>query len=579
MKNLFYSTLNIIYLLLLTLGLIACGSETTAPTVNDSGDNSSRIEMPFNVQKISDAGGTVRAYIEIDGDSEKRQEMVISTDSNGVEIATLTITGLSLVPHSFTIVYEYTDTNGTITLARASRMVNVTSTGVNVNFPSDGYNLNDFDEDGDGINNVAEIIRRQNPRRSDPLSISPITQSLITNTRPIVFNFNSVMDITSLSLTGLLTDSASSVSWVRVQKNNDTLLITPDTSWNEGVQTLTLSINNAQGTLFGPIVLNYSVDSTIPTAIPSPSSGATLQNTTPIVIQFSESMDISSLVVSGAVLEESSGGVWSENASNNDTLTFTPTSIWSDGLKNLDLAINDRIGNAFLPQDYTFTVDTISPSIGAIIPATNSTLNENMTVTVVFTESIDGNSIVSSGLLSSEGDFSVESNTLIISPITTWSLNNHDLTLDVNDSNGNALETLVLNYTIGCVVGEEVCSGACVNKDTDVNNCKDCNVSCSNNVMVGSCVRKNRFSCSNSFNNGTITTVTNLAACGDSGCASTSNDENCTVNTEGLFCGIFSTCNSDGLCVNKLPIIQPVPIFDPNPLPIFNPAPIGGSLL
>lgn len=87
-------------------------------------------------------------------------------------------------------------------------------------------------------------------------------------------------------------------------------------------------------------------DTTAPTAMVKGGKAA-IGESGPIIITFSEAMDTSSLALSGSVVGDSDGGVWSTTVATDDTLTFTPTTTWplgADSTLTVDAA--DPAGNA-----------------------------------------------------------------------------------------------------------------------------------------------------------------------------------------------------------------------------------------
>jgi hypothetical protein len=100
-------------------------------------------------------------------------------------------------------------------------------------------------------------------------------------------------------------------------------------------------------------------DMTSPTATVDPTT-VTLGKTAAITIAFSESMDTATLVLDGALGDESDGGVWSMNNAANDTLTLSPTSSWTSGPgRNLTVDAADLAGNALAPLARSYLVKLV----------------------------------------------------------------------------------------------------------------------------------------------------------------------------------------------------------------------------
>ena len=140
--------------------LYACSSGDD----NASASNSkATTEMPSALQKLTLAsGGTLSAYVTIDGDTANRIEMTIDDTGSGSAFAS--IPGLSLELHTIVISYEFTDTNGTIVLATASNTVDLSSGSGSMSFAETDYDLSSYDDDGDGISNAAELAAGTDPR-------------------------------------------------------------------------------------------------------------------------------------------------------------------------------------------------------------------------------------------------------------------------------------------------------------------------------------------------------------------------------------------------------------------------------
>ncbi len=131
--------------------LSGCGSESLEEDTESSG-----ITMPkiITQSRLVDTG-TIAAYISVDGSA--RQQMTITGSS-----ASHTFPNLLIGSHQFIITIEYTanaDPNNSIPLAQIIRDVSV-SEGSNpsLNVASSEYDYNVFDDDGDGLGNLYELL-------------------------------------------------------------------------------------------------------------------------------------------------------------------------------------------------------------------------------------------------------------------------------------------------------------------------------------------------------------------------------------------------------------------------------------
>ncbi|VAW61866.1 Chitinase, partial [hydrothermal vent metagenome] len=149
-----------LFLSLFFLMLYACGGNDTDKNITD---NKATAELPAGLQKLAlGDGGTLNAYITVDGDEASRATMTI--DPAGAGSASLVIDGLTRARHEITISYEYTTLAGaTYVLASASQTIDLSSGSARLSFASSGYEIDQYDDDEDGSNNAAELKAGTNP--------------------------------------------------------------------------------------------------------------------------------------------------------------------------------------------------------------------------------------------------------------------------------------------------------------------------------------------------------------------------------------------------------------------------------
>lgn len=100
---------------------------------------------------------------------------------------------------------------------------------------------------------------------------------------------------------------------------------------------------------------NDSVDTTAPSL--SFSSPRLLSSSSPIVLTFNESIDTTNFTLTGSLLTESNGRVWSQTSTINDTLTITPTSNWTINTNHtLNITVRDIAGNLASESSLTYDV-------------------------------------------------------------------------------------------------------------------------------------------------------------------------------------------------------------------------------
>ncbi len=136
--------------------LSACSSnddtDTTAETVT---------EIPQFIQKLAlittDPDAELLAWITIDGGTRTQLtiDLVAGTASKSIT--------LSRSAHTVLIEFEFTDSVETITLATATKTVDLSAGDANLTFEDADYDIDSYDKDNDGINNVTEIIDGTDP--------------------------------------------------------------------------------------------------------------------------------------------------------------------------------------------------------------------------------------------------------------------------------------------------------------------------------------------------------------------------------------------------------------------------------
>ena len=159
------------------------GNSTVTTQQPDGGG----IAVPKALHGLS-ADNALTAYIRVDGG--ERQQMTI-TDGN----AFIRLTGISPGSHLFTVEFEYISSSAPgnpIILARASKTIDVKPGDNPLNILEADYETDSFDEDGDGVSNLDEILNGSSPFAS-------ITVSAISG--------NTAEDGTTASFTVVLTSA------------------------------------------------------------------------------------------------------------------------------------------------------------------------------------------------------------------------------------------------------------------------------------------------------------------------------------------------------------------------------------
>ncbi len=169
--------------------LSACGGDSGSSAVTGK----TTIKIPTQLQKLTVAqGGELHAFITID-DQTQRIEMAINSTGGGSASATLN--GLTRGAHDILITYEYTDNNGTITLAEAFKSVDLSSGDGSLAFEEIDYRF-DFDTDGDGVNNASELLNGTSPSISQAPLVASAGQLILEPGKAFRFEWTDVNDAT-----------------------------------------------------------------------------------------------------------------------------------------------------------------------------------------------------------------------------------------------------------------------------------------------------------------------------------------------------------------------------------------------
>ena len=309
-----------------------------------------------------------------------------------------------------------------------------------------------------------------NPTAIDPTyTVNFANNEALAASSKIILTFDKTIDPSKVSITGALAAESDGGVWSATTLANDTLTISPATSWTSGnSKTLLIEVKDATGGVIQSISLNYTIDLTAPQVTNvTPVSTSKISGSQQIVIRFDESMDISSLVLSGTMQAKSDLGVWSSTGANsNDRLTLTPSPSWSAGAgQTLTIDANDKVGNPLTSLNLTYEVDLSTPSVSSINAANGTILLAAQPIIITFDRSMDAGSLVLGGNMAAEAGTSFWSNTnivndtLTIPPASTWTVgywDNNDgiaqeLIIDATDLLGNPLSKLSLGYIVDVI--------------------------------------------------------------------------------------------------------------------------------
>ena len=177
-------------------------------------------------------------------------------------------------------------------------------------------------------------------------TVAPATSSMINASTDIVISFSQTMNRSSISSTGSMTNEFSSVSWSTVTLTDDTLTISPDTSWSEGGLTLIIDVDSSDGVALEALSLSFTVDSILPVASVLPANNTTINSDVDIVVTFDESMDPGSHSLGNSMAASVGASAWSSSTNTNDVLTISTSGNWPAGSQGLDVSASDLVSNS-----------------------------------------------------------------------------------------------------------------------------------------------------------------------------------------------------------------------------------------
>ena len=292
----------------------------------------------------------------------------------------------------------------------------------------------------------------------------PADGSTIKNPDSIVITFSTSMTPGSLTLSGDMASESDLGVWSRTSVTNDTLTISPGIAsggeWATGSRTLIVDVLATSGVPISTLVLNYTVDTVapeVPTAVVVPANTATIIGSDIIIILFSVAMEPSTLVLTGDMVAESDGGIWSTTSNTNDTLVIRPISAWTVNTNTLFVNVKSAAGVSVPTLALIYTIDVTVPTALTILPGDGAIINNVQPVVIVFSIAMEPATLVLTGTMAADGGVPVWStttntnDTLTISPSGAWTGGAHTLIIDVKAKNTKSLAppgTLTLNYTV-----------------------------------------------------------------------------------------------------------------------------------
>jgi hypothetical protein len=271
------------------------------------------------------------------------------------------------------------------------------------------------------------------------------------------------------TVTGQVTDATSGVaSLVAAVDSGAFTPLTVDSSGNfsfttalaldgtaDGPHTVRFEATDKAGNTSSPISLTLTLDTQNPVVnVTSPAAGLATNQNVSIAGNIADlQADLATLTA--AVDSGSSGNVSVDSSGNFTFATGLPLDGSADGPHTVEFTATDKAGNTSV-TDYTFTLDTIAPTITIASPASGQTVNHNLTITGQAVEAGSGLSsvlvAVDSGLFSSvafdnSGNFSFTTNFA-----TDGSADGlHTVRFEATDKAGNASAVTDFTMTLGTV--------------------------------------------------------------------------------------------------------------------------------
>jgi len=310
------------------------------------------------------------------------------------------------------------------------------------------------DQFGNGagtVDTLSYVVDGTAPEVSD---VAPGNNSLLGATTKIVVTFSEEVDQDSVVLSGTLGD-ASTRFWTTDEPPK--LELTPDVAWPGAGGSLNLVFDDLRS-YEGTHPLTFTVDATAPEfAASDPESGATVNGSHPIVVDFDSVMDPDSLSVTGSMVGDFDVA-WSsadEGTTANSRVTVTPDGVWNEGESlQMTVSASDLAGNGLDegPKTLTYAVDRTGPVLQDVQPASGSRIGGEQSIVLTFDEELMEDSHNLTGGLSSHVAFQFyDGATVTLQPNVTldWPEgNDQTLNVEVADLLSNLSDGTELIYSV-----------------------------------------------------------------------------------------------------------------------------------
>ncbi|MGD8570323.1 MAG: Ig-like domain-containing protein [Gammaproteobacteria bacterium] len=305
---------------------------------SDLAGNTWTVALTYNIDDISP---TVLSTVPLDGGRISSSAPISFVFSETIDVDSIRLSG-ELASETATENFQWSSTtvsNDTLSITPITAWSDGADQTISVEFSDVSGNVGMTKSLTLTVDSITPAI----------VSVTPTDGSLINASQQIQIQFSEPMDTATLVLSGSMAAETDSDhwSWSQVTLANDTLTISPTALWSGGSnRTLVIDASDIAGNPLATLSLTYTVDTTIPTASPSPPTQAVIATSEAIVLIYTESMAPGSLALGGTLEAQSDGGTWSTTIVANDTLTINPTTVWDTAsTATLEIDAEDLVGN------------------------------------------------------------------------------------------------------------------------------------------------------------------------------------------------------------------------------------------
>lgn len=322
-------------------------------------DNQGNALAELILSYTSDATAPTVTLNVVDGETINNTKQFILSFSEAMDVAALLLGGTLADQSDAGVWSQTTAANDTLTISPATAWTSGSGTLQ--------VDVSDLAGNAVASQSISVVVDAQLPSATP----SPVNGSTIGGGAAIDVTYSEQMDPASVSVTTTLngsTDVANSLAWSSNAQTNDTLTVTPATSWPEGSLAAAIAASDLVGNSVSTD-LTYTVDLTAPLVdTVNPASGSTIPEEQVIVINFNESMDPASINLTGTMSGNAAlPVVMSTTTVANDTLTISPTTLWTvSAARTLNVDGSDVAGNPLATLNLSFDVEVDTDKDGHV---------------------------------------------------------------------------------------------------------------------------------------------------------------------------------------------------------------------